>query len=301
MRTRSSIVRPSRPALRYRSVGIRADRPRSVGRIGPVACPAPMAGSTERFRALVARDEEHIPLDEAAMLIAAHAYPDLDVDAELLAIDELASGCPDDDLDDLVDYLFGECGFSGDRETYHDPRNSFLNDVVRRRRGIPITLAVTAMEVGRRVGVPLLGVGMPGHFLLRYGAVFLDPFDGGRRLTPDDCSELLRGIARPAAELDPRQLDAVGPRAVLARMLANLRSSYVGLGDTEGLAWVSRLRATIPGVGPDELLQLSRILVNLGRFTEAAEALDDLADQRPDEDDARRLQALARLLRARLN
>src|SRR5437763_11054571 len=107
-----------------------------------------MAGPAARFRAPVARDEGSTPRDEAAMLIAAHAYPDLDVDAELLAIDELAKGCPSDDLDGLVEYLYGECGFSGDRETYHDPRNSFLNDVVRRRMGIPITLAVTAMEVG---------------------------------------------------------------------------------------------------------------------------------------------------------
>src|SRR3954452_20844376 len=116
-----------------------------------------MAGPSERFRALVTRDEEYIPLDDAGMLIAAHHYPDLDVDAELLAIDELARGCAGGDLDELVGYLFGQCGFSGDSETYHDPRNSFLNDVARRRRGIPIPLAVTAMEVGRRVGVPLLG------------------------------------------------------------------------------------------------------------------------------------------------
>src|SRR4051812_2425418 len=261
-----------------------------------------MAGPTERFRALVTRDEEYIPLDEAAMLIAAHAYPGLDVDAELLALDDLAGGCPDNDLDGLVDYLFGRCGFAGDRDTYHDPRNSFLNDVLRRRLGIPITLAVTAMEVGRRVGVPLLGVGMPGHFLLRYGPVLLDPFAGGRRLTESDCAELLRGVAGPTAELDPQHLAPVGPRAVLARMLANLRSAYVTLGDTDALVWVSRLRASIPGVGPDELLQLSRILVNLGRFGEAAAALDELAGERDGEGDAaRRLQARARLLRARLN
>src|SRR5436309_11851679 len=125
MRTRSSLVRPPSSGWRYRSAP-------TTCRIGPVACPAlmaPMAGPTERFRALVVRDEEYIPLDEAAMLIAAHAYPDLDVDAELLAIDELARGSSAGDLDDLVDSLFAECGFSGDRETNHDPRTSFLNDV----------------------------------------------------------------------------------------------------------------------------------------------------------------------------
>ena len=256
---------------------------------------------TERFQALVARDEEYIPLDEAAMLIAAHAYPGLDVDAEVALIDDLAAGAPHGDLDGLVRYLFDDLGFSGDRANYHDLRNSFLNDVVRRRIGMPITLAVVAIEVGRRVGVPVLGVGMPGHFLVRYGAVVLDPFEAGRRVSLEDCQQLLRRVAGANAQLDEAHLAAVGPRAILARILANLRSSYVGLGDAAGVAWASRLRASIPSVGSDELLQLSRILVNLGRFSEAADALDELAADRTDDTEARRLGARARLLRARLN
>lgn len=258
-------------------------------------------GATDHFRSLVARQEEYIPLDEAAMLIAAHAYPGLDVDAEVAVIDDLAAQCPHDDLDALVRYLFDEQGFRGDRVNYHDPRNSFLNEVVRRRLGMPITLAVVAIEVGRRVGVPVVGVGMPGHFLLRYGAVVLDPFEGGRRLDSTECEGLLRRVAGAEARLDPAHLAPVGPRAILARILANLRSSFVALGDPAGVSWASRLRASIPGVGADELLQLSRILVNLGRFGEAAEALDELAEVRSDDGEVRRLQARARLLRARLN
>lgn len=258
-------------------------------------------GTTAQFRSLVARPEEYIPLDEAAMLIAAHAYPDLDVDLEVARIDELAAACPHDDLDGLTRFLFVDQGFAGDRVDYHDPRNSFLNDVVRRRLGMPITLAVVAIEVGRRVGVPVVGVGMPGHFLLRYGAVLLDPFEGGRRLDASDCEALLRRVAGPEAQLDAAHLAPVGPRSILARILANLRSSYVARGDAAGVNWASRLRASIPGVGSDELLQLSRILVNLGRFSEAAEALDELAEVRSDDGEVRRLQARARLLRARLN
>src|SRR5437762_6981207 len=158
-----------------------------------------------RFAELVRRDEEAVPLDEAALLIAAHAYPDLDVAAELARLDELAGRCPGDELDVLLEYVFGELGFTGNRMDYYDPRNSFLNDVVARRLGIPITLAMVAMEMGRRIGVPLLGVGMPGHFLVRYGPVVIDPFTGGRRLDEDDCRQLLSGAL--GAGVDPSAFD----------------------------------------------------------------------------------------------
>src|SRR5438067_2212591 len=135
--------------------------------------------ASARFAELVQGDEDTIPLDETALLIAAHAYPDLDVAAELARLDAIAARCPGDELDV--------------RHEYYDPRNSFLNEVLDRRLGIPITLSLVTMEVGRRIGVPLLGVGMPGHFLVRYGPVVVDPFTGGRKLTEDDCRQLLSG------------------------------------------------------------------------------------------------------------
>lgn len=256
--------------------------------------------ATERFAELVRRDEAQIPLDEAAMLIAAHAYPDLDVQAELALLDDLAARCPGDELGPMLEYLFGELGFTGNRVEYYDPRNSFLNDVVRRRLGIPISLGVVAIEVGRRVGVPLVGVGMPGHFLLRYGPIVIDPFTGGRRLDEEDCQRLLEGVAGGGVELDPSLLAPIGPRAILSRMLANLRQLYISRRDPEALTWVVDLRTLIPGNDPTELVELSRVLVNLGRFGEAADALEKLAVTSP-EDKAGRLEARARLLRARLN
>jgi hypothetical protein len=116
---------------------------------------------TERFRALVHGPEVSLPLDEAALLIAAHAEPGLDLDAELARLDELAAGVANPTLDGLRRHLFGELGFRGADHDYDDPRNSYLHVVVERRVGIPISLSVLLMEVGRRIGVPLAGCPCP--------------------------------------------------------------------------------------------------------------------------------------------
>jgi regulator of sirC expression with transglutaminase-like and TPR domain len=262
--------------------------------------------ATAAFAALVQREDPDIPLDRAALLIAAHAYPDLDVDAELELLDDLAAGCmgatsgPPDAMD-VMSHLFERCGFSGNREEYGDPRNSFLNQVLRRRLGIPITLAVLAMEVGRRVGVAIEGVGMPGHFLVRAGDMVLDPFEGGRRLDADACRLLLAESAGPAVPFDESLLEPVGRRTILARVLANLRQLYVLSGSSEELAWVMRLRTSIPGVPRSELVDLARAVAQRGRFTDAAAALEQLAGEDVPGVDNGRLQAHARMLRARLN
>src|SRR5680860_971 len=125
--------------------------------------------ATERFAEMVGRPEPEIALDEAALLIAAHAYPALDIGQQLDRLDDLADQADGTGLDGLVRSLFGTQGFTGNTQDYYDPRNSYLNDVLDRRVGIPISLAVLAMSVGERVGVTLAGIGMPGHFLLRSG------------------------------------------------------------------------------------------------------------------------------------
>jgi regulator of sirC expression with transglutaminase-like and TPR domain len=150
-----------------------------------------------RFAALVARPDDEIPLDEAALLIAAHARPELDVAAELGRLDELAAGCKEPTVDGVAHHLFDELGFRGNTEQYQDPDNSYLDQVLRRRLGIPITLSVLTMEVGRRLGVLFDGVGMPGHFLIRHRAepaTFLDPFGGGRRLDVAGCRAIFNSL-----------------------------------------------------------------------------------------------------------
>jgi regulator of sirC expression with transglutaminase-like and TPR domain len=258
-----------------------------------------------RFADLVARPDDEIPLDEAALLIAAAARPDLDVGAELVRLDELGAGCPEPTFDGLLRYLFHDLAFRGNTEHYQDPDNSYLDQVMRRRLGIPITLSVLTMEVGRRLGVPVDGVGMPGHFLIRDGAeptAFADPFGGGKRLDADGCREIFVTIAPPPgrrAGWDESYLAPVGAKAILTRMLMNLQGLFLP-SDLRSAAWVLELRLTIPGLGVPERLGLARALGSLGRFGPAAIELERVAAELPPEE-ATTVAAEATALRARSN
>jgi regulator of sirC expression with transglutaminase-like and TPR domain len=241
------------------------------------------------------------PLARGAMLIAAHAYPGLDVDRELLGFDELASGCACGNLDAWRDRLFRELAFAGNAHDYHDPRNSFLNEVVRRRLGIPITLAIVGIEVGARLGLQLTGIGMPGHFLLRHEelpATFVDPFDG-EYLDEAGCERRFRAVHGAGTPFRASYLAPVGPRAILARMLANLRSAYLSMHDDAGAEWVLRLRVALPGSGADARSELAQVLTRTGRFAEAAAQLEAGAEAEPER--ATALLGEARQLRGRLN
>lgn len=256
----------------------------------------------ERFAELVARPDADIPLDEAAMLIAASAYPGLDIRAQLSRLDALAANCSEPTLDRLRRHLFDEVGLTGNAVRYGDPRNSFLSDVLDRKVGIPISLSVITMEVGRRLGVTLEGVGMPGHFLVRHVGdppVLLDAFSGGRILDEQDAQELFRRLSGSVA-LTPHLLVAAPARAILTRMLANLRNLYEQAGDVASLGWVMRLRATIPAGSIQESAEVAGVQASLGQFTEAARTLDEIADQLL-ESHADKLRGEARLLRSRLN
>jgi regulator of sirC expression with transglutaminase-like and TPR domain len=258
---------------------------------------------TARFTELVQGPESELPLDRASLLIAAHAYPDLDVEGELARLDELAAGCPEATLEGWRRYLFEELRFTGNVDQYYDPANSFLNEVIRRRVGLPISLSVLAMEVGRRLGLQLVGVGMPGHFLLQDTAssppVWVDPFSGGRLLDREACEErfhLVNGASTPFLE---SYLDPVGPRAILGRMLANLKAIYASRGNLEALAWVFALRLAVPGVPILERRDLALVLGSTGQFVQAAEALEELAESQPAQAPSLLAEAIA--LRARLN
>jgi regulator of sirC expression with transglutaminase-like and TPR domain len=191
--------------------------------------------STARFEALMALPDDEIPLDEAALMIAVHADPATDVEGALAMLDELAATSPGPTFEELRHHLFVAEGFRGDDGDYYDPANSMLDKVLARRRGIPITLSVIAIEVGRRLGVVIEGVGMPGHFLARHGGTVLDPFNGGA------------------------DVGTVSTKAILARMLANLKQIYLNEGDALALEWVLRLRTAIPGVPDEDRHQLTRL------------------------------------------
>jgi len=252
------------------------------------------------FADLVARPDDKIPLDEAALLIAYHARPDLDLGAELARLDDLAASCRPATFDGLVRHLFDDLGFRGNAEHYQDPDNSYLDQVLRRRVGIPISLSVLTMEVGRRLDVPLEGVGMPGHFLVRHRAeadVFLDPFGGGRRLDAEGCQVIFSALGGTA--WDDAYLAPVGARAILSRMLLNLQGLFLPA-DLKSAAWVLQLRLAIPGLAVADRLGLARALGSLGRFGVAAVELDKLAESLPDTE-AATVRAEALSLRARAN
>lgn len=200
---------------------------------------------TDRFAMLLRRPESEIPLDEAAVLIAVHADPSADVEGALAELDAVATRCPGTSLDDLRRHLFGTEGFRGDDEDYYDPANSLLHRVLERRRGIPIMLSVVTMEVGHRIGLAIDGIGMPGHFLVRHEDTLFDPFN--------------RGAVLDATQFDDELLAPVGPVAIVARILANLKQIYVANGDATALEWVLRLRTAIPGIPDEERHQLTRL------------------------------------------
>lgn len=260
--------------------------------------------ATARFVELVHRQEDTIPLDEAAFLIAAHAHPDLDPAAGRARLDEIAEGVGSSTLDALRRHLFVELGFVGDDVRYHDPRNSFLDDVLERRAGIPITLSVVMIEVGRRVGVPLAGVSMPGHFLVRDAVdpeVFVDAFARGAVLDEQACRRRFHQVHGHGAEFDPAFLAPVGTVAILARMLANLEGIATTAGDRGLLAWVLALRSAMPDAGGAEHRKLAAVLASSGRFVEAAGILDRLAAEHPDDASSAQLAQAAHRLRAKLN
>ncbi len=205
---------------------------------------------TRRFTDLVHRADDEIPLDEVALCIAAVARAHVDVDAGLALLDGLAAKVAEPTLDGLRRLLFVDQRFRGDDATYDDPRNSFLDVVLERRRGIPISLSVLTMEVGRRVGVPLAGVGMPSHFLLRDkvdSSVFVDPFHGGRLLDAPGCRRLLESRVGDGVTWRDDYLAPVPRLAIVWRMLTNLKAHYQRMDRPGDLAWVMRLRVALPG------------------------------------------------------
>ena len=260
------------------------------------------AEQTERFTELVSLDDASIPLDEVALRVAAHAAPQLDVVHELDRIDDLASKCSDPTLPGLLRLLFRDEGFAGNRTDYYDPRNSFLNEVLDRRLGIPITLSVLVMEVGRRLGVPLAGVGMPGHFLVRDKVdptVFVDAFAGGVVLDERGCERLFQSLQGPDQRLDTQFLLPVPRLAIVSRLLGNLRAIYAQRRDTTSLLWVTLLRTRLPDADHIVWREHATILANAGYVVDAIAAFERAGRLAPlgDTHD----QAAANRLRARLN
>jgi regulator of sirC expression with transglutaminase-like and TPR domain len=257
-----------------------------------------------RWVELMRHPGAEVPLAEAALVISGHATPGLDVAAQLQRLDDVAARVVGSDVAALCRVVFDELGLRGDLETYDDPVNSYIDRVLDRRRGIPISLSVLLIEIGNRCGLRLEGVGMPGHFLVRDAAspqLLIDAFDRGRRLDPPGCELLLRRVTGTRAELTPDMLATSPHRAILARMLANLDRSFERRTDYRSLLWVTQLRLAVPDLPVGDRVQLAGRLGALGRFDEAAGILEELADREATAELTGRLRAESTTMRARLN
>lgn len=183
-------------------------------------------------------ENDQIDLAEGALLIAKDAYADLDIETYLKQLNQMATELQSqigektdtsEQISHLNRYLFEAKGFAGSsQENYYDARNSYLNEVLERKIGIPITLSIVYIEIGKRIGLPLVGVGFPGHFIVKHRNLeaVIDPFQGGQILSDEDLSERLRQIFRQSVPMHPRFLQAVTNKEILARMLRNLRQIY---------------------------------------------------------------------------
>ncbi len=253
-----------------------------------------------------------IPLDRAALAIAEEEYPGLSTEPYLRSIDALAERArlriagrrgAAGALRALRETLFEEAGFRGNDEDYYDPRNSFLNEVLDRRLGIPISLSVLFLSVARRVGLPVHGVRFPGHFLVKHEAggreLFIDPYRGGEILTAEECADRYRAATHGKGSFDPRFLDPATPRQILARMLHNLKRIYGEQGDDVRTLWViDRLLLLTPG-DPEERRDRGLVSARLGGTAAALADLRAYLAAAPDAADAAEVRELAAALEKR--
>jgi regulator of sirC expression with transglutaminase-like and TPR domain len=270
---------------------------------------------------IAAQPEEDIDLAEAALVIAAEEYRDLDVLHYLKQIEEMAAtlkrrlrrdiSTPETILA-LNRYLFEELGFSGNAADYYDPRNSFLNEVLDRRLGIPITLSMVYIEIGQRLGLALRGVSFPGHFLVkctvRDGAVVLDPYANGASLGMDDLRQRLRVLRSGAAEAsddDVRQMLAPAKKKeILARVLRNLKSIYLHKRDLERALSASARIIVLDPRAAEEYRDRAEIYLDLECFRAALADFKEYLALQPKAEDADAVRdkiAELQLLAARLN
>jgi len=268
----------------------------------------------ERFAETVARGEEELNLAEAALLIAKEEYPDLDDRPYLERLDRMAEEVgdrhvgaegPDSRLEALNRYLFDSLGFRGNTDDYYDPRNSFLNEVLDRRTGIPITISVVYLEVGWRLGMPLRGVGFPGHFLVKYtdqaGEIVIDPFNRGAILSPDDCQGRLDQVYGGRVQFQSGFLAGVTRRQILLRILTNLKGIYLaGKDHRRALAAVERILIVDPSLAPEirdrgilrmQLQQTGAAIADLERYLTMNPKTDDAEEVRRRLRDWRQAQA----------
>jgi regulator of sirC expression with transglutaminase-like and TPR domain len=253
----------------------------------------------QNFYREINQPDAQIDLAAAALYIAQEEYPNLEVDAYLNALDVMAAEAeervpveryPLKTIQSLNRYFYDDLGYIGNTDDYYDPRNSFLNEVIERRTGIPITLSLVYLEVARRLDFPMVGINMPGHFLIRPEfeevGIFVDAFNQGEILFEQDCEQRLAQIYGRPVQLQPSFTAAVSPRQLLVRMLTNLKMIYLNRQDlSKALAAVERMLLLVPDA-PIELRDRGLLYYQLGELAKASHDLEIYIAMLPNADDA---------------
>jgi regulator of sirC expression with transglutaminase-like and TPR domain len=256
------------------------------------------ARSRKTFQQLVTLPDSAIPLAEASLILACEEYPQLEISPYLDVLDNMAeiaaqkllpADSPVETIKKINTVLFEIFEFRGATQDYYDPRNSFFNDVLDRRIGIPITLSTVYMEVSRRLNFPIVGVGLPGHFIVKYSdrlqEFFLDPFNRGQILTRDDCRNRIYERYGDSVEFSDRMLGRVTHRQILWRMLNNLKEIYLRAhAFDKGLAIVDMMLM----VAPEEIPQFrdrGLLRLQLRQFAGATRDLEHYVRHSPGADD----------------
>lgn len=248
------------------------------------------------FKTEVQAAREQLSPARAGLLFARElTYPDLRPSDYLIQLDDLAAAAhPALEAHRtarhrglaLAEFLFQELGFGGNQLDYHNPCNSYLNEVLDRRLGIPISLSVIYLEVGWRLGLPVMGVGLPGHFIVSVmdpsEPLYLDPFHGGVVLALEDCARLVQRASGHRGKFDPRWLTPTPPREIVARMLNNLRGFYAQKEEwTLVVAVLEHLQVLQPEVST-HLRDLGLVHYRNDSFRRALQFLDQYLSREPD-------------------
>jgi regulator of sirC expression with transglutaminase-like and TPR domain len=254
--------------------------------------------AAQRLRQIFRKPEQEIDLGRAALALARLEHPNLDEELYIERISEFAAqlrpklpqGPASKDVVGAVSrHLFEELGFCGNEGDYYDLRNSFLNEVIDRRTGIPITLSVVYLEVARHLELPYFGVGLPGHFLVKYDdgrqRIFVDPFNGGRMLKRSQCQKWLRESLGRRVVLREHDFAPVDKIYIIRRMLNNLRDIYLNSRRyRKGLEVIEMLLVLSPGAS-EEIKQRAWLHYELGQHKQARDELETYLDTRPNAED----------------
>lgn len=247
----------------------------------------------------VERPDEDVNLARASLLIAQEEYLDLDIPRYLAQLDQMGRELktrlhgetrPRAVIDIINTYLFTEQAFQGSEEDYYDPANEFLNHVLDRRVGIPITLSILYLEMAHRLSFPLVGVALPGHFIVKYEGpeeeIFIDPYGKGAVITRQDCQRVMENVFQETVGWQDWFLNPVGKKKILKRMLNNLKGSYFRLNDLpRALAAVERIILVDPEAFY-EVRNRGLILLQLGDTQRAVSDLESYLRQVPNAPDA---------------